>query len=139
MGKVEMGGGGVAATGQGHAGRRSRSLSDLGGGGRPRSRSRQSQLYLEPTLLPRLSRSLGKHLYWPRRRASVGGDAVRRRVYRRRFVRPVPDFAHGRARRRLWVAAVLGAAAGRAGGLCRRHRRSEAEAERIYAKPSVFL
>ena len=37
----------------------------------------------------------------------LGRDAVCRLVYRRRDFRPVPDLAHGRARMRLWLAAVL--------------------------------
>ena len=47
-------------------------------------------------------------------------------VHRRRPVRPLSEAADGRARMRLRLAAVLGPAHGRAGGLCRRHRAAEA-------------
>ena len=50
-----------------------------------------------------------------------------------------PELAHGRARMRLRLAAVLGQAHGRAGGLCRRHRAAEAEPERIHGERPVLL
>ena len=72
-------------------------------------------------------------------RPSLGGDAVRRVVHRRRAVRPIPEPAHGRARMRLWLAAVLGPAHGRAGDLCRRHRAPQAETQRIHGERPVLL
>ena len=50
-----------------------------------------------------------------------------------------PTLAHGRARMRLWLAAVLGPAARRAGGLCRRHRAAQAQAQRIHGERPVLL
>src|SRR5271167_2459027 len=110
MGQLEMGGSGDAVARQGFPGGPSRPASDLAGRRGPRSADRQPQLYVEPALLPRLSGSLGKHLPEPSRRASLGRDAVCRVVYRRRVVRPVSELADGRARMRLWLAAVLGPA-----------------------------
>ena len=87
-----------------------------------RPADRASQLHLEPALLPGLPRSVGQHLPRPAGVASLGRDALCRGVHRRRHLRPLSEPAHGRARMRLRLAAVLGPAHGRAGGLCRRHR-----------------
>src|SRR2546423_10943205 len=107
MGEFEMGGGGHAAARQGSPGRPSRPAPDLAGRRGPRSADRQSQLYLEPALLSWLRRPLGKHFSQPAGGPSLGGDALCRVVYRRRAVRPVSEPADGRARMRLWLAAVL--------------------------------
>ena len=112
---------------------------DLAGSAGIRSADRQPQLYLDPAVLSRLSRSLRQHLPRPARRTSVGGDAVRRRVHRRRPVRPLSEAADGRARMRLRLAAVLGAAHGRAGDLRGRHCAAEDEAERIHDERTLLL
>jgi len=62
-----------------------------------------------------------------------------RLVHRRWDLRPVSEITDGRARMRLWLAAILGAAHGRAGGLCRRHRSLEAEAQRVHVERPVLL
>ena len=85
-----------------------RPRADLAGRPGTRSADRQPQLHLDPALLSRLPGSLGQHLPRPARRASLGRDAVRRVVHRRRAVRPLPEAADGRARMRLRLAAVLG-------------------------------
>ena len=68
-----------------------------------------------------------------------GADALCRVVYRRRALRPISEPADGCARMRLWLAAVLGPAHGRAGDLCRRHRTAQADAERIHGERPVLL
>src|SRR6516162_8819217 len=97
------------------------------------------QLDLEPALLPGLPGRLGQHLRRPHGIASVGGDALRRVLRWRRHHGPPSEAADGGARMRLWLAAVLGQAHGRAGRLCRRHRVAQAQAERISDRRPLFL
>src|SRR5436305_2003212 len=83
----------------------------------------------QPALLPRLSRCLGQHLHRPPRVASLGRDAVCRLVHRRRYHGPLSEPAARRPRMRLWLAAVLGPAHGRAIRLCRLDAAAQDEAE----------
>ena len=59
--------------------------------------------------------------------------------HRRRHHGPLPEPQNGRARMRFRLAAVLGAADGRAGGLCRRHRAAQTETERIPNQRPLLL
>src|SRR5271170_1231979 len=107
-----MGGGGQAVIADRYATRSSRSRSDLAGCRRTRFADRAPQLDLEPAALSRLPRRLGQHLSRPLGLPSLGCDAVCRILHRRRDNGPIPEPADGRARMRLWLAAVLGAADG---------------------------
>ena len=124
MGQFEMGGRGAAAARQRPAGRSPRSRTDLARRRGARSGDRASQLYVVPALFPRLRGHVGQCLPGAAVLAPVGRDALHGRVSRRRHPRPLSGPAPLRARMRLRLAAVLGAADGRAGQLCRPHRAS---------------
>jgi hypothetical protein len=71
--------------------------------------------------------------------ASLGSDAVHGRVSRRRDFGPLSGAAALRPRMRVWLAAVLGAADGRAGQLCRSHRQIKTSAERAFRRRAGVL
>src|SRR5207302_1276127 len=81
----------------------------------------------------------GQHLPRPTGLASLGRDAVCRLVHRRRDLRPLSEPQDGRARMRLWLAALLGPPHGRAIRLCRLDRRIEDEAEPLHDQRPLLL
>ncbi len=92
-----------------------------------------------PPYFPGYDRDVGQCLSGAAVLAPVGRDALHGRVSRRRHPRPLSGPAALRARMRLWLAAVLGAAHGRAGELCRPHRQTEDAAERAFRRRPRLL
>ena len=121
------------------AGRSPRSRTDLARRRGARSGDRPSQLYVVAALFPRLRGHVGQCLPGAALLASLGSDAVYGRFSRRRHPRPPSGPAALRARMRLRLAAVLGAADGRAGQLCRPHRQAQAPAERAFRRRAGVL
>ncbi len=139
MGQVEMGGRGAALARQRPAGRSPRPRTDLARRRGARFGDRAPQLYLVAALFPRLRGHVGQCLSGAAVLASLGSDAVHGRVSRRRDFGPLSGAAALRPRMRVWLAAVLGAADGRAGQLCRPHRQIKTSAERAFRRRAGVL